>query len=134
MFLFAFPLTLLVRESLATSDYQLAWTILLLIFFGVPIVTFVQCSAINGWVRSEHWSLWFGASACSFPVAALFGALLVDILAPAPCLQGISGCLPGLVEIQYIEHTLFVIGALWGGCLGWAMGRMPEVREAKEAR
>lgn len=128
MFLLAFPLDVLGTHSLETYDYQLPWAILLLILVGVPIVTFVQCSAINNWARGDNWSMWFGASACSFPIAALFGALIIDILAPATCLKAFSGCLPGVVQVQSIQLTLFVTGALWGGCLGWAMAKMPEVR------
>jgi hypothetical protein len=134
MFLLAFPLALVGRSSTTVFDYQIGFAILLLIFVGVPIVASIQCSAINKWVHRQHWSLWFGASACSFSVAALFGAVLIDTLAPVPCLRGFSGCLPGLVEVQSFELKLFVIGALWGGILGWAMARMPEVRAPNEGK
>jgi hypothetical protein len=96
--------------------------ILLLTFIGVPAVAYAQFLALIHWAGSDGAIRWFGASVFSFPIVALFGWLLNDIWAP-------DNLLHGLINVQPFEPRLWVIGAAWGVCTGWAMSKMPEVVE-----
>jgi hypothetical protein len=75
---------------------------------------------------------WFGASVFGFMLATFFGYLLTQIWPPADALPAWppADLLPGMVSIHPLEPRLWLTSAVWGGCMGWAMARMPEITGA----
>lgn len=96
--------------------------ILLLMFIGVPAVAYAQCLVLSPWAGRDSTIRWFGASVFSFPIVALFGWLLNDVWVP-------DNLLHGLIDVQPFEPRLWIIGAAWGACMGWALAKMPGIVE-----
>jgi hypothetical protein len=111
------------RGWTTAGDSSIGWAILLLVGIGVPLVSVAQARLIKQWAKGEDVLLWFGASTFSFMMIALFGRFLTD-------LWGSASWVHGLIEIEPFEPRLWVIGAAWGACTGWALAKMPEVVES----
>jgi hypothetical protein len=122
--MFAFGLRinpLLIERGWTTAgDTVIGPAILLLTMLGVPIVACAQCVVLMRWTSRDDAIRWFGVSVFGFLMVSFAGRVLTDYVS-------LGDWVRGLVEIQPFEPTLWLIGAMWGACTGWAMAKMPEV-------
>lgn len=100
---------------------DIGWALSLLPFVAIPIVALVQSLTLRRFLNSEPWIYWFGVPVCSFPIA---------LLAAFGILNPRTGETVLLAYIPVFSLSMFVLGALWGLCTGWAIIRSARFRPA----